>query len=147
MEYLVRSPIDLAALLSRVAAPGLGGTVLFTGSVRHSAEDGPVVSIEYSAYEEMAGAEFERILEEAALQWPDARLAGQHRIGVVPAGEPSIAIVAAAPHREDAFAACRFVIEAAKQRLPVWKKERFEDGSVKWREADRDQPGRVPGGG
>jgi molybdopterin synthase catalytic subunit len=121
--------------------------VLFVGSVRRSAEDGPVVSIEYSAYEEMTAAEFDRILQEAAVRWPDTRIAAQHRLGVIPVGEPSIAIAAAAPHRDEAFAACRFVIEEAKQRLPIWKKERFEDGSVKWREAEREQPDDVPRGG
>ena len=90
----------------------------------------------YSAYEEMAAAEFERILDEALGQWPDARFAAQHRVGLVPVGEPSIAVAAAAPHRAEAFAACQYVVDESKKRLPVWKKEMFDDGTVRWREGE-----------
>ncbi len=134
MSYVTRESIDVSALLARVADPGRGGTVLFLGSVRRGPDDGPVEAIEYSAYEEMVRAEFDRILAEARERWPEARLAARHRVGVVPAGEPSIAVVAAAPHRGEAFEACRFAIEEAKRRVPVWKKERFDDGGTRWRE-------------
>ena len=60
----------------------------------------------------------------------------QHRLGVIPAGEASIAIAAAAPHRDEAFASCRYVIEEVKQRLPIWKKELRGDGSANWVGAD-----------
>ncbi len=134
MEYLTREPIDIAVLLSEVAAPGRGGTVAFLGTVRRSADDGPVAAIEYSAYEAMVVAEFDRILDEARARWPDAGFAARHRIGVVPTGEASIGVVAAAPHRAQAFEAGRFLIEEAKRRLPVWKHERFDDGKAQWRE-------------
>ena len=88
--------------------------------------------IEYSAYDAMAEAELERIVTEAQQQWPGVRVALRHRVGRVPVGEASIAIVAAAPHRAEAFAACRHVIEAVKQRLPVWKKEYHVDGTAAW---------------
>jgi len=87
-----------------------------------------VTEIEYSAYDAMADAEIERILTEAAQQWHGVRVALRHRVGRVPVGEASIAIVAAAPHRAEAFAACRHVIEAVKRRLPIWKKEYRVDG-------------------
>lgn len=132
-RYLTRRPIEPAALLAAVGQPGLGGAVLFLGSTRRAPEDGPVAAIEYSAYEEMAEAEFDRILEEARSRWPAGRLAACHRVGTVPAGEASIAIAAAMPHRAEAFAACRFVIEEAKRRLPVWKQEILDDGSRRWR--------------
>jgi len=80
----------------------------------------------------MAFEEIQRILSEALERWPEARVTLQHRLGLIPAGEASIAIAAAAPHREQAFAACRHVIEAVKQRLPVWKKEIHADGSSIW---------------
>lgn len=134
VTYLTREPIDVAALVASLADPGLGGTVVFLGSVRRGPDDGPVEGIEYSAYEAMAGAEFDRIVAEAATRWPAARFAARHRVGWVPTGEPSIAVAAAAPHRAEAFAACRFVIEEAKRRVPVWKKERLDDGSARWRE-------------
>jgi molybdopterin synthase catalytic subunit len=82
----------------------------------------------------MVEAEFDRIVGEARTRWPDTRIAAVHRIGRVPAGEPSIAVVASAPHRAEAFETCRHVIEEAKTRLPVWKKEIFEDGAKAWRD-------------
>lgn len=92
-----------------------------------------MTSIEYTAYEEMVVAEFDRILAEARERWPNGRLAVCHRLGTVPAGEASIAIAAATPHRADAFAACRYVIEEVKRRLPVWKQEILDDGTRRWR--------------
>lgn len=140
MSFVTRRPIDAAALLAQVADPGLGGTALFVGSVRGGGgggnADGPVDAIEYSAYETMLETEFGKIVTETMAQWPDARVAGLHRLGRIPAGEISIALVAAAPHRAEAFAACRHAIEEAKKRLPVWKKEIFQDGSVAWKEND-----------
>lgn len=134
MEYLTHEPIDSQHLLEAVAGSGRGGTVLFLGSVRRSTEDGPVTGIDYSAYEEMVSAEFGKIIEEARVKWPDVRVVAQHRVGSVPVGDPSIAAVASAPHRAEAFEACRYVVDQAKRRLPVWKKERFGDGSSRWRE-------------
>ncbi len=131
---ITRNPIDVATLITQLADPRLGGTVAFLGSVRRGPEDGAVTVIEYSAYEDMVVAELERIVRDARAQWPDAVCAAQHRVGSVPAGEPSIAVVAAAPHRGAAFEACRFVVDEAKRRLPVWKRERFEDGTSQWRE-------------
>lgn len=134
MGHVLESAIDPLALLQAVADDGCGGQVLFLGTVRKSDEDGPVVAIEYSAYAEMADEEFDRILEEAHARWPEARFAVRHRIGSVPLGEPSIGIAVAAPHRDQAYAASRFVVDEAKRRLPIWKKEAFEDGSTQWRE-------------
>ena len=128
------SPIDVGTLLAEVAGVGRGATVLFLGSVRRSDEDGPVRAIEYSTYEEMVGAELERILDEAARRWPGLGCAVQHRTGSVPLGEASIAVAAAAAHRGTAFEACRFVVDEAKRRLPVWKHEQLDDGTVRWRE-------------
>jgi molybdopterin synthase catalytic subunit len=129
MMHLTHHPIDVATLLADVQSPERGGTCVFLGTVRN---DGDVTAIDYSAYEAMAFVEIERILREAQERWPDARVMLQHRLGVIPAGEASIAITAAAPHREEAFAACRFVIEEVKQRLPIWKKELHADGSATW---------------
>ena len=129
MMHLTRHPIAIDDLLAEVQGPERGGTCVFTGTVRN---DGDVTGIDYSAYEAMAFAEIERILAEAQAQWAQARVMLQHRLGLIPVGEASIAIAAAAPHREDAFAACRFVIEAVKKRLPIWKKEHRADGTTSW---------------
>ena len=132
MNYLTRSQIALDTLLAEVSSPERGGTCVFLGTVRNGpAEDG-VTAIEYSAYEAMVEAEFGRLVADARGRWPDARIAVRHRLGTIPAGEASIAIVAAAPHRAQAFEACRFVIEEVKRRIPVWKKELRADGSEVW---------------
>jgi molybdopterin synthase catalytic subunit len=127
--HLTRHPIDAADLLAEVQSAERGGTCVFLGTVRN---DAGVTGIEYSAYDAMAGEEIERILSDAQAQWPEARVTLQHRLGLIPVGEASIAIAAAAPHRAEAFAACRYVIEEVKKRLPIWKKELRGDGSEKW---------------
>ena len=132
MSYLTRSPISLDVLLAEVSAPERGGTCVFLGTVRSGPEEQGVTAIEYSAYEAMVEAEFGRLLADAGQRWPDTRIAVRHRLGVIPSGEASIAIAAAAPHRAEAFAACRFVIEEVKRRIPVWKKELHEDGTEVW---------------
>lgn len=125
-------PLDAAALLAEVASSGFGGTVLFLGTVRHSPEDGDVAGIEYSAYPEMAEREFDRIVAEARERWPTARIALRHRLGYVPAGEASIAIAVASPHRAEAYEVSRYVIEETKKRVPVWKKEQLASGQSRW---------------
>ena len=132
MRYLTRDPLSVERLLAEVSAPERGGTCLFLGTVRNGPEEQGVTAIEYSAYEEMVEAEFGRLLADADARWPEARIAVRHRLGVIPSGEASIAIAAAAPHRAEAFAACRFVIEEVKRRIPVWKKELHEDGTEVW---------------
>lgn len=132
MTHLTAGPISLDAVLAEVRGVERGGTCVFLGTVRAGPEEIGVTAIEYTAYDAMADAELDRILGEARERWPDARAAVQHRLGRVPVGEASIAIAAAAPHRPDAFAACRFVIEEVKKRLPIWKKEFRADGTATW---------------
>ncbi len=129
MTHLVTQRLRVDALLAEVQGPERGGTCVFLGTVR-SEED--VTGIEYSAYDQMAIAEIERMLGEARERWPEALVALQHRLGLIPVGEASIAIAAAAPHRDAAFAACRYIIEEVKKRLPIWKKELHADGSATW---------------
>ena len=132
MTYLTRDPIVVSTLIAEVAAPQCGGTCVFLGTVRDAPRDGGVTGIEYSAYEAMAVAEFDRLLAEARKRWPETRLAVRHRLGLVPTEEASIGIAAAAPHRTAAFEACRYVIEEVKKRLPIWKKELRADGTALW---------------
>jgi molybdopterin synthase catalytic subunit len=142
VPHVVHGPLVLEQLVARVSAPDRGATASFLGTVRAGPDDGPVVRIEYSAYEEMLDEEFGRITAEAAARWPGAAIAAQHRLGTVPLGDASIAIAVAAPHRAAALDACRYVIEEAKRRLPVWKREILADGATMWRDNDG---GRVPG--
>ena len=134
MTHLTHDPISVDALLAEVRAPDCGGTCLFLGTVRNATagKGVGVTAIDYSAYDAMADAELGRIVAEGLSRWPDARIAVRHRLGSVPVGAASIAIAAAAPHRAEAFDACRFVIEEVKQRLPVWKKELRDDGAAVW---------------
>lgn len=134
MMRLTRDPLDITLLLTEVQSPERGGTCTFLGTVR---KDNGVIAIDYSAYETMALEEIERILGEARARWPEARVTLQHRLGVIPAGEASIAIAAAAPHRDAAFSTCRYVIEEVKKRLPIWKKEMYADGTAHWTDASR----------
>ena len=129
MNTLTRARISVESLLGQIQSPERGGTCVFVGTVRN--DDG-VAAIEYSAYDEMAVAEIDRMLEEAQARFPTARVILQHRLGLIPVGEASIAIVAAAPHRDEAFTACRHVIEEVKKRLPIWKKEIHADGTTTW---------------
>src|SRR2546425_9570087 len=128
-EYLSREPIAVEALIAQAAGPDCGGTCVFLGTVRNGPEESGVAAIEYSAYDDMAEAELQRIVGDARERWPGARIALRHRLGHVAVGEPSIAIVAAAPHRAQAFEACRYVIEEVKRRLPGWKKRSEEHTS------------------
>src|SRR2546430_4959667 len=125
-SYLTRSSISVESLLATVQSPERGGTCVFLGTVRG---DEDVTAIDYSAYDDMAVAEIERVLAEAAQRWKEARVTLQHRLGLVPVGETSIGIAAAAPHRDEAVAARPDVIEEVKQRLPVWQKEPDAGGS------------------
>ena len=122
--------IDVQALEVAVAGSGHGAVITFVGRARDRADDGrEVLELEYEAYPEMAGAVMAEIAREAQERWADARVAVVHRVGIVPIGEAAVVIVTAAPHRSEAYEANRFVIEAIKERLPIWKRERFADGS------------------
>jgi len=134
MTHLTRHPLEVNELLAQVQGEERGGTCVFLGTVRN--DDG-VTAIDYSAYEQMADEEIDRILSEAQDQWPGVRVQLRHRLGEIPAGEASIAIAAAAPHRDQAFGACRFVIEEVKKRLPIWKKELYADGTARWTDDTR----------
>ncbi|MFN2484044.1 MAG: molybdenum cofactor biosynthesis protein MoaE [Candidatus Limnocylindria bacterium] len=126
---ITEQPIDLERL-DRAVEAGHGAVVTFVGRARDSADDGrSVVELEYEAYAEMAEAVLEQIVAEAEARWPGCSVAVVHRTGSVPLGEAAVAIVAAAAHRAEAYDANRYVIEAIKSRLPIWKRERFADGS------------------
>jgi len=122
--------IDPAALLSAVADPSAGGTVLFVGTTRDHNDGRTVLRLEYEAYREMAAAEMGRIGREIETRWRVTALAMVHRLGVVPIGEASVAVAVSAPHRNEAFAACRYGIDRLKATVPIWKKEHYQGGEV-----------------
>ncbi|HET6778030.1 MAG TPA: molybdenum cofactor biosynthesis protein MoaE [Gemmatimonadales bacterium] len=129
--YLSEHPVDLAALLATVKSPERGGIACFVGTVRNHHGGREVLRLEFSAYEPMAEAECGRIVAEAESRWNVAvRL--QHRVGRLEVGDAAVAVVAAAAHRDEAFIACRHVIEELKRRVPIWKREFYADGTVEW---------------
>jgi molybdopterin synthase catalytic subunit len=125
-------PLDLTALIAEIekAAAAEGAITSFIGLVRDHNQGRRVSFLEYEAYEPLAVRALQLIIDEAKTSWPDARLAVHHRIGRLEIGEASIIIVAASPHRAQAFAACRYTIERVKQIVPIWKHEHFEGGDV-----------------
>jgi molybdopterin synthase catalytic subunit len=126
---LTDAPIEVAELEAAVASSSVGAVVTFVGRGRDTADDGRhVVELEYEAYFEMAEAVLRQIAEEIEQRF-GVRVAVVHRTGLVPIGEAAVAIVTAAAHRGAAYEANRAVIEAIKERLPIWKRERFDDGS------------------
>jgi molybdopterin synthase catalytic subunit len=152
---LTSAPLDLGRLVARVTAPARGGIACFLGTVRDHHGGRAVRSLEYSAYEPMAEAECARIVAEASTRW-QAEVAVEHRLGHLRIGEAAVAIAAAAPHRDAAFAACRYVIEEIKRRVPIWKRELYADGTEAWVDptrsagspegrADRTVPHAAPG--
>ena len=128
MNYLTHQPID-TTLPQKITSGRSGAAVTFWGIVRAAPEDGPVTAIEYSAAETLAEKMIGTIVQEAKSRWPLEEIWVQHRLGRVNVGEPSVVIVVYSAHREEAYAASRFVIEYIKMRVPIWKKEIFAGGS------------------
>ena len=128
MAYLTDSAIDAASLVRSVMRRSDGAYVLFEGVVRDHHEGKAVESIFYDAYRPMAEKEMELVVRDVESQFPEVALTVVHRLGHLIVGEASIAIVAASPHRAEAFAACRMTIDRIKETVPIWKKERGPDG-------------------
>ena len=121
--------IDPGALAEFVSDPQAGSSVVFSGTVRnHSPGRADVSRLEYEAYAGMAEREMEKIVAEAAQRWPGSAVAIAHRAGQLEIGDLAVVIAAAAPHRAEAFEACRFAIDTLKETVPIWKKEIATDG-------------------
>ena len=142
-------PLDLEALVKVVTTPppdvpeepqaiGPGAITAFVGVVRNENGGRRVLRLEYEAYESLALRAFERIGAETAERWT-VRMALHHRLGTLQIGEASVMIAVSSPHRADAFAACRYVIERVKQIVPIWKREYFEGGDM-WIEGATADP-------
>ncbi|GER81683.1 MAG: molybdenum cofactor biosynthesis protein MoaE [Thermogemmatispora sp.] len=127
---ITREPLNREALLAAVAAPEIGGIVIFEGVVRNHARGKQIRYLEYDAYPEMAEQQIRRIVEEARQRWGAERVAVAHRLGRVEIGEASVIIVVATPHRAEAFEACRYIIDTLKTTVPIWKKEVSLDGEA-----------------
>ena len=121
-------PLVEGEVIARVTGPDAGGGVTLGGNVRDHARGRSIRYLEYEAYPEMAEREMQKIADEAGKRWPGARVAIAHRTGHLEIGEAAVVIAAAAPHRAEAFEACRFAIDTLKRTVPIWKKEVSTDG-------------------
>jgi len=127
---LTPEPLSLDRCLAAVGGPGMGGIVTFTGMVRRHSRGVTVDHLEYEAYGSMALREMTRLCDEIEAEVPGTRIAVEHRVGTLQIGDLAVVIAAAAPHRAEAFTACRAMIDRLKDRVPIWKKEISDDGTA-----------------
>jgi MoaE-MoaD fusion protein len=120
--------LELDEVVRAVGGTERGGLVTFTGTVRSETRGRRVRSLGYEAYPAMAERAMASIGGEIESRWPGTRVAIVHRVGTLEPGEAAVVIAVSAPHRAAAFEGCRHAIERLKADVPIWKKERFEDG-------------------
>lgn len=128
MIKITEKPIDIQKVIGTVSSLGAGAVNVFIGTVRNNAHGKNVVWLEYEAYESMAVSEIRKIIDEATQRWPILGSAVSHRVGTLKPGEVSVVVAVSTPHRKDSFDACQYIIDTVKEKVPIWKKEIFEDG-------------------
>jgi molybdopterin synthase catalytic subunit len=126
------TPVDPAEAVSFVEDDVAGAVCLFLGTVRDHSEHGVVTGLRYEVWPEVAEVRLREIAGELAARWPVGRIAMIHRFGELDVGEVSVAVACSAPHRADAFEACRQGIERLKQDVPIWKQELLASGEAHW---------------
>lgn len=124
--------IETDKLKTRLESPKAGGLVCFDGIVRNHNDGKAVHTLEYEAYQSLAENEAEKILAEANQRFSILSAVCAHRTGLLNIGETAVFVGVASAHRDAAFQACRYIIDEIKTRLPIWKKETYEDGSSDW---------------
>ena len=125
-------PLDPAAALAWVSDPGSGGTCVFVGTVRDHSDAGGVTGLTYEAWVEEAEKRMREVAAEMLERWPVRRAALLHRTGELAIGDAAVVVACSAPHRAEAFEACRHGIERTKADVPVWKKEALKVGESYW---------------
>ncbi|MGD9600040.1 MAG: ThiF family adenylyltransferase [Steroidobacteraceae bacterium] len=135
--HFTTAPIDVAAARAALADPAFGGYAAFEGWVRDLNEGRRVEHLEYEAFEALGRIEGERILAEACARFGVTRVACVHRLGDLGIGELAVWVGVSTPHRDEAFRACRYIIDEVKHRLPIWKKEHYVDGDSGWVNCER----------
>jgi molybdopterin/thiamine biosynthesis adenylyltransferase/molybdopterin synthase catalytic subunit/rhodanese-related sulfurtransferase len=141
---LSSTPIDLAAAHVALRAPECGGYASFEGWVRNLNAGERVTALEYEAFAPLAVKEAERVLHEAAARFGIEHAACIHRVGRLAVGELAVWVGVSAAHRDEAFRACRYIIDEVKHRLPIWKKEYYENGDSGWVNCERCAPAGEP---
>ncbi len=132
MIEITEHPIDHAAVTDRVRSIQAGAVVSFLGTVREMTGDRRTVLLEYEAYPDMALAKMADLETEARARWPVIDAAIVHRVGRLDLGEVSVVVAVSCPHRDQAFEACRWLIDTLKEVVPIWKKEVWADGTEEW---------------
>ena len=131
---LAGEALPVASALEWVVLPGCGANVVFAGTVRDHAQGRDRVEwLEYEAYEEQAVAKMGSVAATAREKWPGlGRVAILHRTGRLEVSDAAVVVAVSAPHRDEAFEAGRFCIDTLKAEVPIWKHQRFADGSEEW---------------
>ena len=132
MFEISAAPIEVARLQAALGDVRAGACVTFEGWVRNHNEGQPVQSLEYEAYQPLAEAEGARILAEARERFALVGAVAVHRVGHLALGDLAVWVGVTAGHRGPAFEACRYIIDEAKARLPIWKKEHYVSGATTW---------------
>ncbi len=126
------TPLDPFKLSQNFTAPGAGAFNCFEGRVRDHNDGRSVVAMDYEAYEPLCRAEMEKIFAETRSRFQVIDIKAAHRTGKLKVGELAVWVGVLTAHREEAFAACRHIVDELKKRLPVWKKEYYADGGSRW---------------
>ena len=137
MFSISETPIDAARLRLELEATGVGAVVCFEGLVRDHNDGRAVSGLSYQAYVELAEAEGGKIIEEAGNRFAVERVICVHRVGDLALGEVAVWAGVSAGHRAAAFGACRYVIDAVKARVPIWKREQYAEGAPAWLHPER----------
>jgi molybdopterin synthase catalytic subunit len=124
--------IDVATVLDRVQSSAAGAVVLFLGTTREMTAGRRTQSLEYECYPEMARKKLAELEADARRRWPVTECAIVHRLGCLELGEASVAVAVSTAHREDAFAAAKWLIDTIKEEVPIWKCENWADGTTEW---------------
>jgi molybdopterin synthase catalytic subunit len=130
--FLGRAPIDAAAGQAALEDPASGALVSFVGRVRQEHQGRAVLGLIYEAHEPMALKEMRKLLAAARGRWDLGPLLLAHRLGPLDIGEVAVLVAVCSAHRDEAFSACRFLIEGVKERVPIWKHEFYKDGKEAW---------------
>ena len=137
MFVISDNDIAVDSLREQLMDPGAGGLCVFEGWVRNENEGRTVERLEYEVYEPLAVSEGEKVIAEAREQFPHLQACCVHRSGLLEIGDCAVWVGVVAPHRDEAFKACRYIIDQIKVRLPIWKKEHYIDGDSGWVNCER----------
>ena len=137
MISITSDVIDPDLLRKTLFDPGAGAYTSFEGWIRNENDGHSVLRLEYEAYEPLALTEGKSILTEAQNKFPHLHAHCVHRIGLLEIGDCAVWVGVSSPHRDEAFLACRYIIDEIKIRLPIWKKEHYADGHSGWVNCER----------